>query len=182
MLNDNVFLFITQMFFFLLSPTILSPDLTLWVTWRGSYKNQEVLIIHEVMFSARLFLVGSVLLFFLAFCFVFVCFVCLFTWVLLCVHLTFNIILQSSYTEFVTRLKRWLPIVQQDLPTLPEHLISPLVFSGVFYVYVLQILFVLLSLFFWPLCCRSFFDLRLLFTPLVSSNSSYIKNLTITKR
>ena len=27
-----------------------------------------------------------------------------------------------------------------------------------------------LSFFFWPLCCLSFFDLRILITPLVSSN------------
>ena len=33
-------------------------------------------------------------------------------------------------------------------------------------------LFVLLSFFFWPLCCLSFFDVRLLITPLVSSKSS----------
>jgi hypothetical protein len=34
-------------------------------------------------------------------------------------------------------------------------------------------LFVLLYSFFWPLCCLFFFDLRILITPLVSSNSSY---------
>ena len=34
-------------------------------------------------------------------------------------------------------------------------------------------LFVLLSFFVWPLCCLSFFDLRILNTPLVSTNSSY---------
>jgi hypothetical protein len=33
-------------------------------------------------------------------------------------------------------------------------------------------LFVLLSFFTWPLCCLSFFNLRILITPLVSSNSS----------
>jgi hypothetical protein len=33
------------------------------------------------------------------------------------------------------------------------------------------VLLVLLSLFFWPLCCLSF-DLRILITPLVSSNFS----------
>ena len=33
-------------------------------------------------------------------------------------------------------------------------------------------LFVLLYFFFWPLCCLSFFDMRILITPLVSSNSS----------
>jgi len=32
--------------------------------------------------------------------------------------------------------------------------------------------FVLLSFFFCPLCCLSFFDLRILITPLVYSNSS----------
>ena len=36
-------------------------------------------------------------------------------------------------------------------------------------------LFVLLYFFFWPLCCLSFFDLRILLTPLVSSNSSQIE-------
>ena len=34
-------------------------------------------------------------------------------------------------------------------------------------------LFVLLSFFFWPWCCLSFFDLRILITHLVSSNSSW---------
>jgi hypothetical protein len=33
-------------------------------------------------------------------------------------------------------------------------------------------LFVLLYFFFWPLCCLSVFDIRILFAPLVSSNSS----------
>ena len=37
-----------------------------------------------------------------------------------------------------------------------------------------RLLFVLLSFYFyfWPLCCLSFIDLRILFVPLVSSNSS----------
>ena len=30
-----------------------------------------------------------------------------------------------------------------------------------------------LSFFFWPLCCLFFFDIQILITPLVSSNSSY---------
>ena len=34
-------------------------------------------------------------------------------------------------------------------------------------------LFVLLSFFIWPLCCLSFFDLRIPIAPLVSSSSSY---------
>ena len=35
-------------------------------------------------------------------------------------------------------------------------------------------LFVFLYLFFWPLCCLLFFDIQILITPLVSSNSSSI--------
>jgi hypothetical protein len=34
-------------------------------------------------------------------------------------------------------------------------------------------LFVFLYFFFWPLYCLSFYDIRILITPLVSSNSSY---------
>jgi hypothetical protein len=37
-------------------------------------------------------------------------------------------------------------------------------------------LFVLLSFFFWSLCCLSFFDLRIMIAPLVSSSSSYYIN------
>jgi hypothetical protein len=54
------------------------------------------------------------------------------------------------------------------------------VFSGVcvarslvFRVVLCRSLFVILSFFFWPLCCLSF-DLRILLTSLVSSNSSCI--------
>ena len=82
-------------------------------------------------------------------------------------------------TGFVTRLTRRVPLVEQVLPTLPEHLRSPPVFSGVcvtrslvFCVVFCRSLFVLLSLFTWPLCCL-FFDLRIIITPLISSNSSH---------
>ena len=34
-------------------------------------------------------------------------------------------------TRFVTRITRWMPLVEQELPTLQEHLSSPPVFSGV---------------------------------------------------
>lgn len=44
--------------------------------------------------------------------------------------------------------------------------------SLVFCVKFCRSLFVLLALFFWVLCCLSFYDLRLLITPLVSSNTS----------
>ena len=37
----------------------------------------------------------------------------------------------SLITGFVTRLTRRVPIVEQELPTLPEHLSSPSVFCGV---------------------------------------------------
>ena len=60
--------------------------------------------------------------------------------------------------------------------TLQEHLSSPPIFNGVrvtrslvSYVVFCRSLFVL---FLWPLCCLSFFDLRILITPLMSSNSS----------
>ena len=39
-------------------------------------------------------------------------------------------------------------------------------------------LFVLLYFFFWPLCCLFYFDMRILITPLVSSNSSQRLNDT----
>jgi len=62
--------------------------------------------------------------------------------------------------------------------TVPEHLSSLPVFSGVrvtrslvLCVMFCRSLFVLLSLFFRPLCCLSF-DLLILINPLVSSNSS----------
>ena len=41
-----------------------------------------------------------------------------------------------------------------------------------------RLLFVLLYFFFWPLCCLFFFDLRILVTPLVSSNSSGIASFS----
>jgi len=76
--------------------------------------------------------------------------------------------------------------VEQELPTLPEHLSSPPVFSGVrvtrslvLCVVFCRSLFVLLYFFLWPLCCLSFFDLRNLITPLVSSNFSYLISLLL---
>jgi hypothetical protein len=79
-------------------------------------------------------------------------------------------------TGFVTKLARRVPLVEQELPTLPEHLRSPPVFSGVRVTrsLVLYVCFVnrFLCFFFWPLRCL-FFDIRILIAPLVSSNSSY---------
>jgi hypothetical protein len=68
-------------------------------------------------------------------------------------------------------------LVEQELLTLPEHLSSPPVFSGVCVTrsLVLCVYFVdrCLSFFFWSLCCLFFFDIQILITPLVSSNSFY---------
>ena len=68
-------------------------------------------------------------------------------------------------TGFVTRITWWVPHVEQELHTFPEHLSSSLVFIGdcvtrslVFWVMFFRLLFVLLSFFVWPLCCLSFND------------------------
>jgi hypothetical protein len=73
------------------------------------------------------------------------------------------------------------PLLEQELPTLPEHLSSPPVFSGVRVTrsLVLYVCFVNRCLsfcifFLWPLC-GLFFDIRSLIAPLVSSNSFYSK-------
>ena len=69
---------------------------------------------------------------------------------------------------------RTVPLLEQEVPTLPEHLGSPSVLVGfVFCVVYCRLLFVVWSFFFWPLHSLSFFDLRILITLLVSSNSSY---------
>ena len=84
----------------------------------------------------------------------------------------------------VTRLTRRVSLVKQELLIFSEHLSSSPSFSGVrvtrsLVLCVCRSLFVLLYFFFWPLCCLLFFDIRILITPLVSSNSSLntIRNL-----
>jgi hypothetical protein len=69
---------------------------------------------------------------------------------------------------FVTRLTRRVSLLEQELLTLPEHLSSPPVFSGVHVTrsLVLCVCFVdrclsFCPFFLWPLCCLSFIDLRL---------------------
>ena len=61
-----------------------------------------------------------------------------------------------------------MPLVEQELLTLPEHLSSPPVFSGVCVTQslVLCVCFVdrCLSFFFWPLCHLFFCDSRILIT------------------
>jgi hypothetical protein len=70
---------------------------------------------------------------------------------------------------FVTRLTRRVPLVEQELLTLPEHLSSPPVFSGVRVTWslVLCVCFAdrcmsFCTFFFWPLCCLFFFDMQIL--------------------
>ena len=69
---------------------------------------------------------------------------------------------KDNITEFVNRLTWRVPLVEQELVILPEHLSS----------HPLCVCFVDRCLYFWPLCCLFFFDLRILITPLISSNSS----------
>ena len=81
-------------------------------------------------------------------------------------------------TEFVTRLTRQVSLAEQELLTLPEHLSSPPIFSGVRVIRSLALYVCYVDrclsfvLFFWPLCCI-FFDIRILIAPLVSSSSSW---------
>ena len=82
-------------------------------------------------------------------------------------------------TGFVTRVARRVPLVVQELLTFPEHMGSSPVFRGIrvarslgFCVVICRSLFVLLSFYFCALCFRSW-DLRILITPLCSSNYSY---------
>ena len=74
---------------------------------------------------------------------------------------------------FVTYKTRWVPLVEHELFSLPEHTSSTQVFSGgvrvtqslVFGVPFCRSLFVFLSFLFWPPYCLPF-NLRLLITPL----------------
>ena len=65
-------------------------------------------------------------------------------------------------------------ITEQNLLSLPEHMSSPSVYSGVRFTRSLVLCVILCRwlfvLFLWLLCCLSFFDLRLLITSSVSSN------------
>jgi len=75
-------------------------------------------------------------------------------------------------TGIVTSVTRRVTVVKQELLTIPElcgvHVSRSLVLCVMFCIS----LYVLLPFFFWSWWCLSFFDLRILITPLVSSNSS----------
>ena len=87
---------------------------------------------------------------------------------------------------FVTTLTRPVPLVEQALHTLPEHRISPpgfwwgscySIFSFICTCMFCRSLLVLLYFFFRPLWCLFFFNIWILITPLLSSNSLFlIKN------
>ena len=70
--------------------------------------------------------------------------------------------------RFLTRLTRRVPLMEQKLLTLPEHLSSPPVFSRVRVErsLVLYVCFVDRCLYFfvWTLCYMFFFDIRILIT------------------
>ena len=71
----------------------------------------------------------------------------------------------TGFAGFVTRLTWRVPLMEQELLTLPEHLSSPpgcscySIFSCI--CMFCWSLFVLLSFFFWPLCCLFFCLFRL---------------------
>ena len=84
-------------------------------------------------------------------------------------------------TEFITILTGHVPLVEQELPTLLDHLSSHSVFSrirvtlsvGSCVCFVDRCLsFCTFSSLFLPLCCLFFFYIRFLIIHLVSSNSS----------
>ena len=86
---------------------------------------------------------------------------------------------QRLITGCVAGITRWVPLVELEQPTLPEHLSSPSVFSGVRVTrsLVLYVCFVDRCLFFYTFSfghcgCLFFFDIRILFTSLVSSSSA----------
>ena len=108
-------------------------------------------------------------------------------------HILFNIMCHVCF-GFIGVFHNF-PLVEQELLSLPEHLSSSPVFSGVrvtrclvfcvcfvdrclaFGLFLLAIVLSVLLPFtdsdypfgiIWPLCCLFFFDLRLLITPLVS--------------
>ena len=85
-------------------------------------------------------------------------------------------------TGFVTRLTRRVPLVEQALLTLrstwvrPRFLVGFVLLDLYIYMYVLLIV-VCPFVFFLPLCCMFFFDIRFLIAPLVSSNFSSVDSL-----
>ena len=91
-------------------------------------------------------------------------------------HQILTVVLWQILDKIFEQCIRRVPLVEQELLTLPEHLRSPQVFSGVPVTrsLVLYVCFVgrclsFCTFFFWPEYCLFFFDIRILITPLVSS-------------
>ena len=74
-----------------------------------------------------------------------------------------------DFSPGLCQINKRVPLVEQDLPTPPEHQSSPPDFSRLLVSrsLALQMLFVLFSFFFQPLSCLTF-DLRIMITSLVS--------------
>ncbi len=92
-------------------------------------------------------------------------------------HRTTTIVVDMLYFVIsVNALMLPLQFLEQELLTPPEHLSLPTVLNGVRVTrsLVLCVCFVdrSVSFFVSPLCCLFFFDIWILITPLVSSNSS----------
>ena len=109
-----------------------------------------------------------------------------FFWPLCCLSVYDLRLLITSSESYQTLFYCLMSLNSQFLckPGYPEHLSSSPVFSGVpcysifsFMCMFCRSLFVFLYFFFWPFCCLFFFDIRILITPLVSSNSSYFGHL-----
>jgi hypothetical protein len=79
-------------------------------------------------------------------------------------------------TGFITMLIQWVPLMEQELLTLPEHLSSPPVFSGILVTRSLVLCVCFVDRFL-SLC--PFLSMGCLITPLVFSNSSYINNTNV---
>jgi hypothetical protein len=95
------------------------------------------------------------------------------------VSITWSFLHSWLITGFVTRVARRVPLVVHELLTFPENMGSSPVCSWirvarslVFCVVNWWSSFVLLSFYLWALCFRSL-DLRILITPLFSSNYAY---------
>ena len=80
------------------------------------------------------------------------------------------------FSGFVDRLTRRMPLVEQELLTIPTTSgFTPCIqwrsrYSIISFIRMFcRLLFVLFYFFFWPLCCLFLFDIRILITPLVSS-------------
>ena len=93
-------------------------------------------------------------------------------------HLLHRNIRKHNIKRSLMLFSDFVPYVEQEVLTLPEHLSSPTVFVGFvllfsFCVVLCRSLFVLLSFVFRPLYCLSF-NLRFLIRLLVSSNFSCV--------